>query len=291
MKRSRSSVPGTRSGAWLPAAAAVAVVALGFLLWNGIRHYGGRIVGDFFYPYLRLMRSGADAAADAPLLAAPRVRLVARLQALEERNRQLSAQSATAGVLAEENARLRKLLKLAPGPDWSYVPAEIILRDPWFRDEILTVDRGARDGVEPGSAAIAVTAEGDPVLLGVVDRVTGNTATVITLFHPEMRMAVRLPLAAQTGVLNAAGRRLPGGGIGLGQLPVAGRYTVSEAVTTTGFESGVPGGLKLGNLARFEAVDSVFSSSPHLDAVMTPAIAPAEVRFLMLARPNRRSTP
>ncbi len=264
--------------------ATLTAFALLFAFWRAIPQFGGRFFGDFFYPYLKVTRLFSGTASDGTLLFAGKTELAERVKNLERENAILAAQARGAAVLLQENARLRLLLNLHPPAGWEYVSAEIILRDPWFWDESMTLDRGSSDGVEPGAAVIAVSAGGRPVLLGAVDRTTRHTATVLSIFHPSLRLSALLPSSGQTGIINASGSRRGGGTISLEMLPARGNYMLQEAAMTTGFEKRIPAGLKIGNLTHIDQPDSFFSSRPHASALVAPELQPSLLRHVLIAR-------
>lgn len=66
-------------------------------------------------------------------------------------------------------------------PDFSFVPAEIILRDSTDIYGSFTLNRGTADGVTLNCPVIY----GDS-LVGIVKTVTADTCTVYTLLHPEV---------------------------------------------------------------------------------------------------------
>ncbi len=282
-RRPRTTPRASRYGHYAYGLALLLGLLLTLALWRELRTVGHRWFGDFFYPYLRVARSVSGTLSDRTLLLNSRLELAERVESLERENQLLAAQARSAGTLLEENTRLRRLLQLPPRPGWRFIPAEIILRDPEFWDELLTVDRGSDSGVEPGAAVLAITADGRPVLLGVIDQVGKHTSTVVTVFHPELRLSVRLPRSGRVGVLNALGRRLGSRELPLGFLPTRGDYTVAEPVETTGFERLIPAGLKIGNLASFDDVDSIFASTPYREATVTPELEPNTLRFLLIA--------
>ncbi|UKI30639.1 MAG: hypothetical protein L6W00_22345 [Lentisphaeria bacterium] len=83
-------------------AALAIVLLLGFAGYRSLRLGAGRLFGDFFYPYLELLRSGVDAVSDQSLLLYSRAQLAARLEQLQETNRQLAVQAAASGELFRE---------------------------------------------------------------------------------------------------------------------------------------------------------------------------------------------
>lgn len=261
----------------------VLAVILLVAAWSVLRRSAGRVAGDFLYPYLALSRTTADAISDQTLLLASRRELAGELELLRRENRRLAAQAATAAELLVENGALRRLTKLAPPDGWEYVNAEIILRDPRMWNEHVTIDRGSRDGVRLGAAAMTATPDGRMILVGVVSHVSHRTAEIITLFHSDLRLSASLPVSGAVGIVNAGDGTVSPELAEVGFLPVNRNYVPDEVLLTTGFERQIPPGVKIGNLVDVERADSLFSSALYLKGTLRPAVQLSSIRFLVLA--------
>ena len=265
-------------------AAAVVILLLGFAGYRSLRRGAGRMFGDFFYPYLALVRSGVDTVSDQSLLLYNRAQLAARLEQLQETNRQLAVQAAASGELFRENAALRRLLDLPVPAGWHFTAAEIILRDPLLWNERFTINRGSRNGVTTGAAVLSVTQEGQPLLVGVVDRVGSRSADVITLYSPNLRLSVLFPATGATGITNAGERHPTPGNIPVGYLPAQYRYTLHEAALSTGFETGIPAGIKVGELSYVDEAPGRFSNALTLSGLLRPVTGLDSIRFVIVAQ-------
>ena len=270
-------------------AALAIVLLLGFAGYRSLRLGAGRLFGDFFYPYLELLRSGVDAVSDQSLLLYSRAQLAARLEQLQETNRQLAVQAAASGELFRENTSLRRLLDLPIPAGWSYSAAEIILRDTLLWNERFSINRGSRDGITAGAAVLTVTPEGRPLLAGVVDRVGEHTADVITLYSPNLRLSVLFPATGATGITNAGERHPAPGRIPVGYLPAQYRYTLHEAALTTGFETNIPGGIKVGELSYVDEAPNRFSNALYLSGLLRPSAEFDSIRFVIVAKRSKET--
>lgn len=251
--------------------------------WEFLRKTAGRIAGDFFYPYIRAARTGYDVLSDQTLLVFSRRELASQLETLREENSRLAGQAAAASELLLENERLRRILNLPSPATWEHIPAEVILRDPRFWHEQFTIDRGSIHGIRIGTAALAVSDSGMPVFVGVVSSLSRKTATVMTVYNPELRMSAILPRSGAAGIIHS-GNLPPGKGmLPVGFLPLRQPYTLGEVLQTSGFEQNIPPGLKIGNLSDVQSADSLFSGELYLSGRFIPAMRLNEVRFLILA--------
>lgn len=246
----------------------------------------GRVCDDFLYPYLRLARIGSSALSDRSLLAYSRFELAEKLEALQERERNLALQATMVGNLLQENAQLRRTAGYSPPPEWSPVKAEIIKRDPMKWRERFTLDRGTADGVVEGSAVIDVGEDGRAQFVGVIERVGKHSSTVQTLYNRGLRISARLGAARTVGFVNAGETPTADGSIPVGYLPDEGRYLPDEPLYTTGFERGIPAGLALGELSSVEEQVSLFSGRPYRSGRLRPAADLDHLRFVVIAVPK-----
>ena len=251
--------------------------------WEFLRKTAGRIAGDFFYPYTRAARTGYDVLSDQTLLVFSRRELASQLETLREENSRLAGQAAAASELLLENERLRRILNLPSPATWEHIPAEVILRDPRFWHEQFTIDRGSIHGIRIGTAALAVSDSGMPVFVGVVSSLSRKTATVMTVYNPELRMSAILPRSGAAGIIHSGNLPLGKGMLPVGFLPLRQPYTLGEVLQTSGFEQNIPPGLKIGNLSDVQSADSLFSGELYLSGRFIPAMRLNEVRFLILA--------
>lgn len=269
-----------------------AIVLLSLLViagWEFLRKTAGRIAGDFFYPYLKVARGGFDKLSDHTLLVFSRRELASQLETLRSENNRLAGQAAAASELLLENERLRRMLNLPSPAIWNHVPAEVILRDPRFWHEQLTIDRGSIHGIRVGTAALAISDGGMPVFVGVVSSISRKTATIMTVFNPELRMSAILPRSGTTGIIHAGNQSAANGMLPVGFLPLRQPYTIGEVLQTSGFEQNIPPGIKIGNLGDIQSSDSLFSGELYLSGRFIPAMRLNEARFLILA--VRRESP
>jgi rod shape-determining protein MreC len=264
------------------AAAALAIVVIA-ASWSSLKLSLGRVAGDFLYPYLISFRLTADSLSDQSLLVFSRRELARQLEEMRSENRRLAAQSASASELLVENDHLRRMLKLAPPPSWRYTNAEVILRDPRFWNERFTIDRGRADGIALGASAMSTTMDGQLIFVGVVDKVNRHTSEVITVFNSDLRISAALPISGAVGVINPSERQAPADQVDIGFLPVSPRYVIDEILLTSGLEQNIPPGVKIGNLARIQRVDSLFFSDIFLRGTFVPAAQLNSIRFLVIA--------
>ncbi len=172
-------------------------------------------------------------------------------QSLLEQNealrRQLLEQSAAVQgqrTLALENANLRRLLGLRAELPATAVAAQVLYagRDP-FRQR-LVIDKGERDGIEPGMAIID-----DRGVMGQVTRVLPTVAEVTLVIDKDHAVPVQIERSGVRTVLNGAGVGRP---LELRFLPLNADVQPGDRLVTSGIDGVYPPGLAV---AVVSAVD------------------------------------
>lgn len=254
-----------------------------------------RIVGNFFAPYLLLDEAVEGTLADQSLKLHSRSRLAKEVETLRKQNLILAGENSANKRLQEENRQLRAMLKLSPLPGYSYIAADVILRDPWMWDSGFTINRGSRDGIQPGLAVLAPAPDssGRVIMLGVIDENIGKySARVISVINPDFRISVSLPESGAVGFLNAGDFAPPSGGrAAVGSLPANQTFSRNEPLYTTGYEANIPGGLWLGNLESIEQTSLPFGNRLYRRGVMRPAGNYSYLRSVMIARIEKQNQP
>ena len=271
------------------AASVVLALILAFAGYRALRRSAGLLLGDFFYPYLALTRIVSDTAARQSLLLLSRTELASKTESLIQENRRLKAENQQLRNLASENRELRILAHLPASPQWSYAPAQVLLRDPLFWREKFTVSIEPDSGIFPGAVVLAPTGDGgEAALVGVVSRVGKRNAEVETIFSRNLRLSVAFP-GGGNGFLNAGERRALPGTIPVGYIPVNRGAAPGDPAVTTGFSAGIPSGLKVGHLTTLDEVNPNFSSTEHVSGLLTPELDFDNLRFVLIAIPDSGS--
>jgi len=174
-------------------------------------------------------------------------RMAEELALLRRRVRELSA-------LDAENEALRAQLGFRSAERRPMIPAEVIARDPAGWWQTVRLDRGARDGLRPGLAVVAVDG-----LVGRTVEVSARTADVLLISDPNSRVSARLPRTDAVGVLAGGGVR-PSGRV-VCRLDFVHRHLPvkpGDEVVTSGLGGVFPGGLVIGY------VEAVFTDEQGL---------------------------
>ena len=258
----------------------ICVLAVILLLTAGFRMLGfavSKAANGFFYPYLKLAKGTTGEIQDKTLLSLDRLALARQVEKLAQRNRELAVRSTAAAGILDENRILRQKLQLSAPARWKFSTGEIILRDPLHFREGFTIDRGARDGISVGNAVVDSTTDGRLFLVGVVRECSARTARISTVNDPAVRLSGRLPGGA-VGFTNTGNQAAQTGLIRFGMLANDGNYTPGEAVVSTGYERGIPEGIKIGELVLNN--DSPNNYDPDFSCMLKPAVNFENLRFV-----------
>ncbi|MBO7329465.1 MAG: rod shape-determining protein MreC [Lentisphaeria bacterium] len=272
-----------RSSRTAPVAAIFILILLIVLtsLFSVVRFAFSRFADSFFYPYMNITAPG-DRLSDTSLLMEDKSSLAVKVEKLSNVNRSLALQGQAASELMEENRQLRNMLKLRESRNMDFIVAEILLRDPLNFRTGFTIDKGSRDGVKKGSAVVDVSAEGKLLLVGVVTEVGARTGKVMTIANSALHISGRVASNKEIGFTNTGGSVSSRERINFGMLPVRNDYNHSDLVSTTGFEQGIPPGIKIGQLYTINSVTGNYQQEFNCELV--PAVRFSSLRFVAIFR-------
>ena len=193
--------------------------------------------------------------------------------------RQLAQQAerlSRAEALQAENDRLRKLLDLRPALTVQSQAAEVLFEAPDPCSRRVVIDRGATQGVAPGSPVI-----NEAGVLGQVTRVYPLSAEVTLLTDKDAAIPL---LNARTQMRNAAAGRADGSGMELRFLAANADVKVGDLMTTSGLDGVYPPGLPV---AKVVVVDRR-SDSSFAQVLLAPIAQPDSARHVLVLQPMDR---
>jgi len=216
------------------------------------------------------VRRFGDGVVDLLATRAENQRLRAEVAELRERRRAFAD-------LEREVSELRALLGYRDGVDLAVAPARVIAVSPSNFEWTLTIDAGARDGVERGMAVVAAD--------GLVGRVLSTTSTasrVLLIVDPNFSVAARSVSTSALGLVDGRGSEP----MRFGPLDPRQRVGEGDEVVTATFPgSAIPAGIPVGRIvaqeARSSRLSSVYELLPfidvtRLDHVMVVIAGPAD---------------
>lgn len=272
-----------------PAGRAVLLAAL-FSLAVGLTQpfWGGRTDGAVWGRLWDTLLPGTDALGDLFEPAVGVLSGLGRIRELEEETQRLRGEvDRLRGELTRlreveaENQRLRELLGAKQrSPNFQFVLADVIGREPGPFVEAIIVNKGAQDGVEPGMVVVGAAG-----LVGKVVKVSASTARVLLITDPSSAVAARIQ--------RTDAREVTGLVVGQGQGRLVMRYIaqgepvqVGDQVVTSGLGETFPKGLAIGRVVQVRRLDV----EPFQEAVIEPAVALGRLENVLLVvnfRPPR----
>ena len=175
-------------------------------------------------------------------------------------------------LLEEDNLRLRKILSLQSFNSDTRISAAVISRSPkgWWQK--LEINKGERDGINPGEAVIAPGG-----LIGIVDSCTALTSRVRLLTDPGSKVGVWINRTKRHGILTGIGTNRPR----LNFLNKNSLAQVGDVVTTSPASTLLPPNLTIGII---QFVDEKALPSPYAFVQLTAS--PEAIDWVQVLRKN-----
>jgi len=128
------------------------------------------------------------------------LRAVEENETLRRENITLSSEVARSRDALIENRRLREQMALQDTTDLHLTPARIVQRDITEQQNLLTLDKGTRDGVQEGMGVVSVQG-----IIGRVVLVSARYARVMPLLNTDLRVPARVQPSDAAGLVRWPG--------------------------------------------------------------------------------------
>ena len=179
---------------------------------------------------------------------------------LEKANQDLLTENARLKGLQGENEALRALLNFTQeNPTYQYRAAAVIGRDPSPYLRFITINAGAREGLQPGMPVVTAGS----TLIGRIDQVSARSSKVQLLNDTSSGVNVRLQTSAGTGL--AVGQS--DGSLLMQYIPLDAKVPDNDIALTSGLGGNLPRGLVVGQVASVDKRD--------IDLFQTARLRPA----------------
>jgi len=174
--------------------------------------------------------------------------VIGDLRAADEENHHLRQMLTEASVTltmyveaTRENARLRSVLGFDPPPGYELLPVEVVsVAGDYFPVSVI-ISSGEDDSIYVNQPVI-----NQQGLVGRIESVSKDFATVQLLTDPSNRVAARLAESREMGIIRFTVSR----GMILDNFPVQGTINVSDTVLSSGLGGVYPAGLKVGTVSE-----------------------------------------
>jgi rod shape-determining protein MreC len=234
-------------------------------------------------PVAQRLTAVRDGAAD--LVAAPRTEdaLRARVAELERHNADLQAELLRREQAQVENVFLRQQLEIEQANPWTLLGAEVAVRSPDAGRRVLTIARGAKDGIKPGMAVIGQLPGSPAALVGIVETAGPRSAEVLLITDVGSQISGRVINGARAEVGLVQGQWQRGSRLRLEQLSRAIPVGAGDPVVTAGLTAAlnlpfdlaaVPPDIPIGSVERVTVAEQ------YQSAELRPYVDPDQVRYV-----------
>lgn len=195
---------------------------------------------------------------------------------LREERKLLQAQMQTFWSVEQENARLRSALNAVAPLQLDVMLADVLRSANANGNPHLLIDRGSREGVYIGQAALLGTG-----VLGQVVHVGAQTAEILPLSDERLAIPVRVARSGQRGIVHGTGSLDE---LRVHHLPKQADIAVGDVLITSGLGGGFPEGFPVASVTHISAEQS----GAFADIRARPMANLADVRDVVLVwlRPN-----
>jgi rod shape-determining protein MreC len=142
-----------------------------------------------------------------------------------------------------ENLELRRLLGISNRPEWKLLPAEVVGKTTESERNMMTIGRGASDGLMAGMAVIT-----DAGLIGRISSTSDHFALVEMLFNRDFRAATRVARTRVEGIVAWDG----GPTLVMRNVPKALDVQIGDLIVTSEYSTYFPADVPIGTVIRIE---------------------------------------
>lgn len=183
------------------------------------------------------------------------------IEELQRRIKHLSVDYVQLSALKEENAVLRKTLGFKEQQGYETIMANIISRSVAPNRGFVTLDRGSKDGLQPGMAIIV----DNGVYIGKIHKIYERTAVAILTTDPDSKVAISKPGEHRLiGLVEGRGN----GAAKATLIPQQEDIVVGDIFVSSGTEEKIPPDLVVG------LVNKIFDTKtdPFKEATLEPVV-------------------
>lgn len=172
---------------------------------------------------------------------------------LDKTNRQLQEENAELRILLEklktERSAMHSVRDSISNPEfhqiYSFIPVEIVNNSVMQTHNMMTINKGSRQGVRPGMGLISSNG-----VLGFVYKTSDNYARVMSTLNTNTRITAQIKKNQYFGTLiwNGKDPRF----LQLQEIPKYIPIEIGDTIETDGKSGAVPGGIMIGTVAESE---------------------------------------
>lgn len=186
--------------------------------------------------------------------------LLAELARLKELNQKLTAENTQLKLLDEENQLLRQYLNFLTEKKSRYVLANVISRGEDLQPQIITVDKGLRDGLYAGLGVL----NSKGVIIGKTFLIKDNISEIYLTISPSCKLAAMAQNKNRTSGIVAGNLGLT---MKMDLIPQTEEVKIGDTIITSGLEQGVPRGLLIGTVAALNRENNELWQSATIEPI------------------------
>jgi len=127
---------------------------------------------------------------------------------------------------------------------YEVIPAKVVKNSVLRKRNYITLNKGSQQGVTPDMAVIS-----DQGVIGIVEQVSENYATVMSLLHEESSINASIKESSYFGSLVWNGKKLDR--CQLYDIPKTASIQIGDSIVTGGMSSIFPPGILIGQISQF----------------------------------------
>lgn len=166
---------------------------------------------------------------------------------LKDANNRLQAEVAQLQEAKKENEKLRADLRFVTNANYTYEAAEVTVIEPSNLRGMISVNKGAKNGIKSGMAVIS-----EGFMVGKIVEVTENNSKILLITDPSSAIPVTLQQANTSGL--AKGQI--GTGVAMEKISQGEKINEGDTVISSGLGGEIPRGLILGFVTKVEKQDN-----------------------------------
>lgn len=151
--------------------------------------------------------------------------------------------SQTLSALRLRDTNYRKIYDTLYKQQYTYVPARVIHLTTHKPNNYLTIDKGSNDGIAVNMAVVGVNG-----IVGVVNGVTPDYASVMSILHNKTELSCKLKSSKNVGFLKWNNMDFNYQTALLKDVPLTAKVKMGDTVVTTEYSNSFPGGIPVGRV-------------------------------------------
>jgi len=172
---------------------------------------------------------------------------------LMDRVNELESENALLLEIRKENESLRSDLDFAEKSKLNYVAAEVIAYDPSNIRGMITIDKGSKDEIKEGMAAVS-----EGFFVGRVVEVFDGYSKIMLVTDPSSAVPAEVQGSATSGIIKGQ----LGSGLLMEKIPQGDKIEAGDTLITSGLGGEIPRGIIIGQVREVSSKeDSLFISA------------------------------